>query len=161
MTSHAQRGFTLVEVAAAIALLGVFTTAAWTLTRQAMAESEQVAGYCADLQAARAALGRIAADLRTASHAANEPAGVRIEGADGEVEFWLQDGVLWRCLAGQRERVARRIAAVSVTRCEGAPAAAALFDVEVALQTRRRTRDAAAAAWFRTAVRSRLTGDTR
>ena len=97
MTTRARSGgFTLIEVMAAIGLLGVFTATAIGLSTQLFSSYRMVDGYSDDLLGCQRTLRTFRSDVVAARDVQPQADGVKIVATDHEIVYRLRDGRLTR-----------------------------------------------------------------
>jgi prepilin-type N-terminal cleavage/methylation domain-containing protein len=109
-----ERGFTIIELMAAVALAAVVVAAASGLTVRVITSSAETAAYLDDVEQCRRAVRAIADDLRSGAGVVTIPGGLRVVGGAHPVRYALAAGVLTRTVARRSAVVARRIGGLDV-----------------------------------------------
>ncbi|MFQ5504551.1 MAG: type II secretion system protein J [Planctomycetota bacterium] len=126
-----QDGWTLIELIGASAVLALVLIASGRLAVEAARSNQRSAAYSEDLGGARRALRALERDLRAAQGLEIRSAGARILTSGAEITWSLEGGELLRHAEGRRRVLARRVAALLLTRDE------ALVHVHLMLKNRR------------------------
>ena len=129
------RGFTVFELMIFVVVLAIFASMCGVLATQARREHRAMTGYQTDVLECRAAMRALESDLRATGRLEHTPTGVTTWVGDDRVDYELRDDGLWRRGPTEHRRLARCIAALTVTRREGL--------ADVVLQVRGRTHRAA------------------
>lgn len=119
MTARARSGFTLIEVMAAVGLLGVFTAVAISLSTHLFSSYRMVEGYSDDLLGCQRTLRAFRADIVAARDVVPETTGAKILAADGDVIYRLSDGRLTRTAGGVEQLLTRHLQQFEVRTDDG------------------------------------------